>query len=107
MNIDLDESANGRTVDASPGDTVTIGLAETPTTGFRWHLVSDGAPTCELVSDVFETPRDGAPGRPGRHSWMFRVARRGEAAIELAARRPWEQAADAGTRFRVVVASKP
>src|SRR5690242_11890892 len=106
MNIALDESANGRTIDASAGDTVGIGLPETPSTGYRWQLVANGAPTCELVSDVFEAPPDGVPGRPGRHSWVFSVARGGDAPIELAARRRWEQAADAGTRFRIVVTSK-
>jgi predicted secreted protein len=99
----LNESANGRDLILRRGETFEITLAERPTTGFRWKMVSDGAPTCVLVGDSFEAPTDRTPGRTGQHSWTFRVERSGRATIELAAVRSWDAQAPAARVFRLTV----
>jgi predicted secreted protein len=99
----LDESANGREIHLRRGETFEVRLHERPTTGFRWRLMSDGAPACVLVGDAFEAPTSSAPGSPGQHSWRFRVERAGQAIIELAALRPWDQDASPARVFRLTV----
>jgi predicted secreted protein len=99
------EEANGREVRLSPGQTFRIALDETPTTAFRWQLVSDGTPTCALVADAFEPPADDRPGRPGRHFWTFIVRERGACAVALELQREKSPAEPAKT-FRITIASR-
>ena len=101
----FDESANGRTIALRPGQTFTIRLTENPTTGFRWQVVSAGAPSCTLVADRVEPPDPQIPGRPGHRTWTFRVEHAGAAVIELAARRPWDPGAPAASSFRLDVSA--
>ncbi len=104
----LTERANGRRIELSPGERFEIRLQERPTTGFRWQLVSNGAPVCALVADHFTPPRQRVPGEAGRHTWTFRVKRGGHATIELAARRPWDPETAPAQVFRVtVIATEP
>lgn len=87
-----DEHADGSTVDLAVGELLELQLAENPTTGFRWHLLTDGRPVCERVDDRFAAP-SGPPGHGGTHVWQFRVGQPGTAPISLAYRRSWETAA--------------
>lgn len=87
MTLQLGEADAGREIELTVGESFTLALAENPTTGFRWQVQSDGGPACELVSDEFEPPAEGAHGRGGLHHWQFRAARGGEGQIELTYRR--------------------
>jgi predicted secreted protein len=102
----LTETANGREVSLARGETFELRLAERPTTGFRWRLVTDGAPTCSLVSDSYNAPKSVVPGRAGHHSWIFRIDHPGRATVELAACRSWEAGAPPAKVFRITVRSE-
>ena len=84
----LDESADGGELAALVAEEFEVALTETPTTGYRWNVLADGAPVCRLERDGFAAPET-TPGAPGRHTWTFSVARAGTAVIELAYRRPF------------------
>jgi inhibitor of cysteine peptidase len=99
----LTESADGREISLSPGESFEVCLEERPTTGFRWQIVSDGAPLCVLVSDSFAAPKSHVPGRAGHHSWTFRIEHPGRATVELASRRPWEKQKPPARAFRLTV----
>lgn len=72
-------------ITARVGETVTLVLPETPTTGYRWRLTSQ----LEVVSDEFH-PSGTTPGAAGERVVVLRVgsAGRHEVLAELA--RPWE-----------------
>lgn len=97
------ENSNGRELALARGLTFQIRLEENPTAGYRWQVVADAAPTCTLVGDSYEAPAGRAPGRPGLHSWTFRVQQAGKASIELIMRRSWESGAPPAKAFRVTI----
>ncbi len=101
----LDESSNGQIVEAPIGDTIEIRLPENPTTGFRWHLTSDGSPECSLVHDDFSAPLS-PPGKGGMHTWRFEAVRAGECNIELRSRRRWETSPERERTFTIHVRVK-
>jgi inhibitor of cysteine peptidase len=105
--LTLDESSNGQIVEASIGDTIEIRLPENPTTGFRWHLTSDGSPACGLVGDDFSAPPNQPPGKGGEHTWTFEAARAGECHIQLRSRRRWETSGERERTFRIQVRVRP
>ena len=104
--LQLDERSNGRTVSLQIGQTVEVGLSETPSTGFRWALVAQGEPACKLISDSFE-PGVKKPGQPGVHRWQFQAATATEGAIELHSRRTWEESAVPAGVFTLLVKVHP
>jgi len=99
----LDQTANGRELSLAIGDRFEVRLDETPTTGFRWRIVSAGTPVCELVGDRFEPPADPVPGRAGSHAWRFHVVAAGRATVELESVRTFQKSANAPSRFRLSV----
>ncbi len=98
-----DESANGSEITVQPGERFELRLKETPTTGFRWRLTSDGSPICVLESDSFEAPHENIPGRAGRRIFVFHVEHGGHATIELIAQRPWEKGTSGGALFQLSI----
>jgi predicted secreted protein len=104
--LQLDERSNGRTVSLQIGQTAEVGLSETPSTGFRWALVSKGEPACALISDSFE-PGVKRPGQSGFHRWQFQATAAAEGAIELHSRRSWEQATEPSAVFTLKVKVHP
>jgi inhibitor of cysteine peptidase len=96
----LDESASGTELRLRAGDTLEVTLAETPTTGYRWRLVSDGAPACRAGSDRFEPPSSMTPGASGRHTFTFTTVQRGAGEIVLVSVRSFG-GAEPARRFSV------
>ncbi|HEX3559313.1 MAG TPA: protease inhibitor I42 family protein [Pyrinomonadaceae bacterium] len=79
----MDENADGREIELTPGQEFELTLAENPTTGFRWRVTADGSPACALVKDEFRAPDEGRPGQGGSHVWQFRADRAGQGRIEM------------------------
>lgn len=96
--IEADKSYDGRTLTLHAGDTLSLSLAENPTTGFRWDLKTKPEPQFETVTDTFEGS-GGSPGAGGTHRWQWKAMRTGAATIRLEYRRPWETNAPPGQVF--------
>src|ERR1019366_7883682 len=103
--LTIDETSNGQTLEAAPGQTVEICLEENPTTGFRWRMAPAAGSVATLVRDVFEPGRQ-APGQPGIHRWQFKVAATGSGPVRFVYRRAWEDAAPAARVFTVRLSVK-
>jgi predicted secreted protein len=100
----VDESASGSELRLTVGEALEVALAETPTAGHRWRVVSDVAPACRSGADRFEPPPGSTPGAPGRHTFTFTGAQRGVAEIELVYARSFGRGEPARRfRLRVVV----
>ena len=104
--LQLDERSNGQTVSLQIGQTVEVGLSETPSTGFRWALVEKGEPACTLISDSFE-PGVKRPGQSGFHRWQFQAIQAADGLIELHHSRPWEQSAAPSGIFTLALQVQP
>jgi inhibitor of cysteine peptidase len=96
--IEADKSYDGRTLTLHAGDTLSLSLAENPTTGFRWDLKTKPEPEFETLTDTFESS-GGSPGAGGTHRWQWKAMRTGAATIRLEYRRPWETNAPPGQVF--------
>jgi predicted secreted protein len=68
----VDKSSNDQIVEVMIGQTIQVRLEENPTTGFRWYLTSEGAPTCASIDDTFTAAPAGPPGKGGSHTWRCR-----------------------------------
>ena len=88
--LQFDEHSNRNEIELQVGEEFVIILHENPTTGFRWHPISNGEPACALLDNSFE-PTGSTPGNGGSHSWHFQAAKEGSGKIEFAYRRSWEQ----------------
>ena len=82
----FDESADGTRAQVKVGHRFAISLGENPTTGYTWHLVTDGAGVCTLIGDRFRV-RGFLLGRSGVHQWLFLAAQLGTCSIMLEKRR--------------------
>src|SRR5262249_53480298 len=83
--IQVTESDNGQQINLRRNEIVEVDLDENPTTGYRWHIVSDGAPVCALTVNSFQAGQN--TGQGGKHSWQFQAAKTGTGKISLAYRR--------------------
>lgn len=92
VDMQVNEESDGKEIALPVGETLTVTLAENPTTGYLWRLVSDGAPACQLLRDAFEPGKD-LPGSPGAHHWVFRAEAPGAGLIELQLSRSWHSTA--------------
>jgi predicted secreted protein len=87
--LTIDESANGQTEELRVGQELEVCLHESPTTGYRWRLVSGGTPACQLIRDFLETPGE-THGGGGTHHWLFQGVQAGSGTIQLVLRRSWQ-----------------
>lgn len=100
--VRVDEAADGREIQLRPGEELEIALSETPGTGYRWTVTSDGAPVCRLERDRYD-PGPPRPGAPGRRTFACSAARAGRAEVELVYRRSWSGETAGRFTVRVVV----
>jgi predicted secreted protein len=77
----------GKQVALKPGEDFALELPETPTTGFRWHIMSL-PPMVRLTADNFVPPVLSRPGAAGVRRWTFEATATGSGTlfVELRAR---------------------
>jgi len=95
----LREQDSGRTVQVKQGETLSLRLAENPTTGYRWSVVSSGG--LELVSDQNEAGIGIGAGGMRVIQWVGRRA--GTYELQLKHWREWEGEASVIGRFQASV----
>ena len=84
----LVDSQDGTALSLYAGDVVVLRLAENPTTGYRWEIVS--AKGFEVEADDFTVALGGALGHGGERALRFKATVAGTARIEAVLRRSWE-----------------
>jgi predicted secreted protein len=89
----FDRSADGSVVQAVPGETVTITLAENPSTGFIWNATVTG--DLAITGDDYSSGNPvgemmGMVGGGGSRSWQLTVGKDREQTFSAVLRRPWE-----------------
>jgi inhibitor of cysteine peptidase len=101
--IEVDEDSTTEPHPASPGDSVVIRLAESPTSGYRWQLDEFDPDVLEPAGDAFTPSTDGTTGGGGTREFRFVVVTHGHSDIALSLRRAWETDTAAARRFRTTV----
>ena len=95
----LREQDSGRTVQVKQGETLSLRLAENPTTGYRWSVVSSGG--LELVSDQNEAGIGIGAGGVRVIQWVGR--RTGTYELQLKHWREWEGEGSVIGRFQASI----
>jgi len=88
--IDLDKGDIGRPRSVRTGDTLTLRLDETPTSGYRWELDSHDPAVLQPDGDDFEPPSGDTLGGGGTREFRFKVISSGTSSLKLIRRRPWD-----------------
>jgi len=110
--ITLTKADNGKTVNATVGQTIVVKLKGNVTTGYSWAVTKAGGPAVQQVGKIAYTT-DAAPkgmvGVGGMFTATFKAVQVGTATIELQYRRPWEKDKPAAETFKatVVVSAPP
>ena len=99
--LQLSENDKGKEVTLQPDEVMEIRLSDNPTTGYRWHVVSDGKPAVEPAGDDFDA--GAGVGKSGTRRWRFCAKQPGTCDVTLANRRTWEHSADPAHTFSVKV----
>ncbi len=95
--VELAQSDSGTRRTVRVGESVTVVLPETATTGYRWHADVDSS-VLESTADRYEGPT--VPrGAAGSRRLTFRALRPGATRLRLLKRRAWEN--DAVEEFTV------
>ena len=84
----LDDSQDGSTLNLRMGDAVVLRLAENPTTGYRWEIVTTQG--FDLEADDYTGAPGGRTGGGGERALRFKAIAAGRGRIEAALCRSWE-----------------
>ncbi len=98
--VTLTEAASGSTVQIAVGATLSLRLAENPSTGYRWQLT--------LGSGLVSVADDYTPGLPaaagvvgsgGERLFKIQATQAGDTALSARLRRGWDAASEPVRRF--------
>ena len=93
----------GKTFEVRQGNTISIRLAENPTTGYEWELGAINEQIIELQDSDFSTPPETGIGGGGTRTLTFKAQSPGTVKIQLKLRREWEPEDAAIDRFEVTI----
>ncbi len=86
----LTEADAGKTVDLSAGQRLEVVLSGNPTTGYSWQVASVDKSVLKSLGDPKYKADTKAVGSGGAYTFAFQGAARGQTALKLDYRRPWE-----------------
>ena len=98
-----DEDDNGQSVTMSVGDMLQLMLAENPTTGYTWAIVTNdedvlapsGEPAYEVESEAI--------GAGGTKTFMFQALAPGTSVLQMVNARQWETAVVPAETFELTI----
>lgn len=88
--IAITRAENGKTFGVRVGDKVTVRLDESPTTGYRWALDTDGGGIVSLQSSDYQPASGGGIGSGGQAVFAFVAREVGHVALRFKLWREWE-----------------
>jgi inhibitor of cysteine peptidase len=97
------EADHEKTIDVRKGDSITIHLPESPTTGYRWSLDQQDPATLEPIEKPLFESGSTALGAGGGRKFTFLAKASGESCLSLNLRRSWETEKSPRKQFRVRV----
>jgi inhibitor of cysteine peptidase len=92
-----------RSIDVRLGTPVTLRLAETPSTGYRWHLCQLDHTLLSVQSSEFSPSAATRVGGGGTRTIRLILNAPGSATLSLSKRRAWGSASAAVDQFAVTL----
>jgi len=81
---------NGRSLQLSCNQELSVHLRESPSTGFRWRVENSDETALKLQDDVFALDPVGGIGRGGQRILTYIAVKPADVKLHLELRRPWE-----------------
>lgn len=104
--VTLTEADNGKAVQLSQGQMLTVQLAANATTGYGWTLPErPDAGVLQFVKQEYQSPGATDPPRAGAGgvaTLQFRATGKGTATVKLVYRQPW-QGGSVGQEYNLTV----
>lgn len=97
------DSDRGKTVEAHVGDLITVQLAENPTTGYRWQLISVDSHLVDFQSSDYAPSSEIGTGSGGLRRFHFQAKLIGMNTIQLERQRLWEAQPSTTEQFTVTL----
>lgn len=101
--ITLDKSDNGRQLEMTKGQDLTITLEGNPTTGYGWEVAEVDKSILRQTAEIEYKPVSDLVGAPSRATVRFEAVGAGQSLLELVYRRPWEEGVEPIDSFSVQV----
>jgi len=99
--VRIDDMSNGKDLTVYVGQTLSISLAENPTTGYRWTVEDYKPALLEQLETIFKASGPTTPGSGGTRIFGFLAKKAGETALALEYQRPWSETAPPAKTFSV------
>lgn len=103
----LNESMNGSTIAAPLNTTLTLELAENPSTGYAWNLTTTSGLRVAADEYVPGATNVTIVGAGGIHRWQITTVAAGLQEITGVYSRPWENATANATTYSVEISVTP
>jgi len=85
-------SENSKVIEAKVGNSFTITLDSSPTTGYQWQIARQiDTGLLELIGSQYIPSKIDLVGVPGKEEWVFKAVRAGKAIISFNYVRPWDK----------------
>lgn len=103
----LNESLNGSTIAVPLNTTLTLELAENPTTGYVWNLSTTQGLRVASTDFIPDDPKGTRVGAGGVRRWQIEAVATGLQQITGIYARPWENSTADATTYSVEVSVTP
>jgi inhibitor of cysteine peptidase len=101
--VELTEADNGKIIELSRGERLSLRLGENPTTGYRWALSKNDPEILASSGDQYTQAGDGGIGGGGHRAFTFEARKEGRASLEFKHWREWEGERSVTQRFALTV----
>jgi predicted secreted protein len=102
--VQLDQAADGSSVQLTRGQELVVELPSNRTTGYDWYLSGALPSQLTTASDTYETTSEpGVVGAGGTHVFTYTVAAAGSGTLKLVYVRPWETGVRPAKTFAVTI----
>lgn len=101
LDLQVYQQDAGKTFELRQGDTLTIYLPGNPATGYTWEPLSQDPALLSQLEKAEFIPASNLLGGNGMMSLRFKAVKKGESALTLGYRRPWETDVDPAELFTI------
>ncbi len=89
-NIEIDDSFTQKTIQVEAGDTITLRLEESPTTGYAWEAAEINVNEIELTGHSYQLHEGAGMGGGGIKTFKLKVLAKAAGKLTFENRQRWE-----------------
>jgi inhibitor of cysteine peptidase len=99
----LTRADQGLPRDVAVGESVSLQLAENPSTGYRWSMAASPPDAVEIIETRWIAPAGGRVGAEGKREFRVRIKAPGEIRLNLKLWREWQGESSVIQRYEFIL----